>query len=542
MEKGYLALILHAHLPFVRHPEHEYFLEEDWLYEAVIGTYLPIIEVFDSLMRDGVDFRLTISLSPTLITMFQDDLLKTRCRRHLDRLIELSSREIERTGNQPEFNRLAVMYHERFRKAREIYCERYGTDLLSAFRKFQDAGKIEIITTCATHGFLPLLGLQRESVRSQVKMGVDTYVKAFGRAPEGIWLPECGYNPGDEEIFDEFGLKYFVVETHGIIFASPRPAFGVYGPYFCRGTGVAAFGRDPESSRAVWSAEEGYPGDYDYREFYRDIGYDLDYDYIRPYLNGDGSRKNTGIKYYRITGDTNDHQVYERERALAKAAEHAGNFMFNREKQVEFLHDVLGRKPIMVSPYDAELFGHWWFEGPEWLSFLIRKIAFDQNTIKMITPSEYLSLYDSYQVLEPSFSSWGWKGYSEVWLEGSNDWIYRHLHKMAERMVEAADAYPSADGLTRRALNQLSRELLLAQASDWPFMMKTGTFSGYARRRITEYVTRFNELYEQIITDRLEETFVTDIETRDCIFPDIDYRMYCRQKPGSKVERLSCVS
>ena len=155
---------------------------------------------------------------------------------------------------------------------------------------------------------------------------------------------------------------------------------------------------------------EGYPGEYNYREYYRDIGFDLDYDYIRPYISSDGVRISTGIKYYRITGESGDKEPYVPEAALEKAAQQAGNFMFNREKQIEHLGSFLGRKPIIVAPYDAELFGHWWFEGISWLNFLIRKINYDQNTIRLITPSSYLKLYPKNQVISPAPSSWGWKG------------------------------------------------------------------------------------------------------------------------------------
>jgi len=200
--------------------------------------------------------------------------------------------------------------------------------------------------------------------------------------------------------------------------------------------------------------------------------------------------------------------------------------MFNREKQVEFLSSIMDRKPIIVAPYDAELFGHWWFEGPEWLSYLFRKIYYDQKMIKTITPSEYLDIYKRNQVLTPSLSSWGWKGYSEVWLEGSNDWIYRYLHKAAERMVELAQTFPRAEGLTLRALNQAARELLLAQSSDWAFIMKTGTMVGYAHKRTKDHIERFTRIYEGLKSNTLDPVWLSDIESKDNIFPEIDYRVY----------------
>ncbi|MFA6609647.1 MAG: 1,4-alpha-glucan branching protein domain-containing protein [Candidatus Omnitrophota bacterium] len=527
MPKGYLAIVLHAHLPYVRHPDFDDFLEEDWLFEAITETYIPLIKVFEGLERDKVKYRLTISVSPTLMSMLMDPHLQGKYLKHLDSLIELSAKEIERTKWDGPFNQLAHMYHSNFLEARHLFADKYKMNLLNAFKHFQDKGGLEVITCCATHGFLPLMEVERKiAVRAQVKTGVDLYEKVFGKKPLGIWLPECGYNPGDDEIVKKEGVKYFFVDTHGILFGTPRPRYGVFSPYLCK-SGAAAFGRDTESSKNVWSAVEGYPGDYYYREFYRDIGFDLDYDYIRPYINADGTRINTGIKYYRITGNTNHKEAYQPDAARDKAAFHAGNFMFNREKQIEYLHGQMGdRLPIIVSPYDAELFGHWWYEGPQWIDFLIRKIAYDQKNIELTTPGDYLKLYKNYQVLTPSFSSWGYKGYSEVWLEGSNDWLYRHLHKMVERMVEAAREHRHAKGLLLRALNQMARELLLAQSSDWAFIMKTGSHVQYAVERMREHSEHFMELYDEVKEGSLDEEYIKACEDKFNIFPDIDYSMY----------------
>ncbi|MBL7196482.1 MAG: DUF1957 domain-containing protein [Candidatus Omnitrophica bacterium] len=524
MNKGYLCLILHSHLPFVRHPEYDDFLEEDWLYEAITETYIPLILIFEKLLEDGVDFRLTMSISPTLISMLTDDLLKMRYANHLDKLIELAYKEVERTRTKPEFQKLSAMYLNRFVKIRQIY-RRYMGNIILAFRKFQDLGKIEIITCGATHGYFPLMDVCRPSIKAQVKVAVSHYEKVFGRRPQGIWLPECGYIPGHDEIFKEAGLKYFFVDSHGIFHGSPRPKYGVFTPVYCK-SGIACFGRDMESSKQVWSSVEGYPGDYFYREFYRDIGYDLDFGYIKPYIHPDGIRKNIGIKYYRITNNGNHKEPYLPEKAIEKAAEHAGNFMFNRQKQIEYLYSAMSRKPIIVSPYDAELFGHWWFEGPNWLDFLIRKITYDQNTIKLTTPSQYLTENRRNQVITPSLSSWGWKGYSEVWLQGSNDWIYQHLHKASERMTELVKLYPESNEILQRALKQALRELLLAQSSDWAFIMATGTHVDYAVKRTKTHLQRFTKLYESIKADNVDENWLSDIEYKDNIFPDIDYKVH----------------
>lgn len=527
MPLGYLCLVLHAHLPFVRHPEYDDFLEEDWLYEAITETYIPLLEVFDGLERDGVDWRMTMSVTPTLAAMLSDPLLQYRYVRHIDNLIALACKEIERTRWQPEFNQLARMYHARFQRARDVFVKQYNNNLVTGFRRFFETGKLELITCGATHGFLPLMADNRNAQRAQIEIGCREFERHFGKRPQGIWLAECGFSDGVDELMRDAGLRYFFTDTHAILFAAPRPKYGIYAPILCPTSGLAALARDTESSKQVWSAVEGYPGDYQYREFYRDVGFDLDYEYLRPHLHQTGIRSHLGMKYFKITGRTEHKQPYDPRAALDKAADHAGNFMFNREKQVEWLSGAMeGRPALIVAPYDAELFGHWWFEGPDWINFLLRKMCYDQQTVKTITVPEYLDKFKRVQVSQPTMSSWGYKGYCEVWLEGSNDWIYRHLHEAGERMVELARQFASPNPLQSRALNQAARELLLAQSSDWAFIMKTGTMVEYAVQRTNVHVLNFNHLYEQLKRDDVDEHWLAEIERRHNIFPHIDYRVY----------------
>lgn len=528
MPLGYLCLTLHAHLPYVRHPEYNDFLEEDWLYEAITETYIPLLDVFDGLERDGCDWRLTMSVTPTLAAMLSDPLLQYRYVRHIDNLIALAGKEMERTRWQPEFFQLAQMYHTRFTRCRDVFVKQYDHNLLHGFRRFFETGKLELITCGATHGFLPLMNSNTKAMHAQIEIGAREFERHFGKRPQGIWLPECGYTPGVDELLRDSGIRYFFTDTHGVLNAVPRPRYGVYAPIMCPNSGVAVLGRDTESSKQVWSAVEGYPGDFEYREFYRDVGFDLDFDYLKPHLHETGIRSHLGIKYYKITGRGDHKEPYNLERAMEKAADHAGNFLFNREKQVEWLSGSMGdRPPLIVAPYDAELFGHWWFEGPEWINFFLRKMHWDQQNVKAITVPEYLDRFQTLQVAQPSMSSWGHKGYAEVWLEGSNDWIYRHLHEDAERMVELAQANAEpGNSLRHRALNQAARELLLAQSSDWAFIMKTGTMVDYAVNRTRLHVLNFNHLYEQIKSNTIDEPWLTEIERRHNIFPNIDYRIY----------------
>ncbi len=526
MAQGYFCLVLHAHLPFVRHPEEEYFLEENWLYEAITETYIPLIKVLEGLWKDRVHVRVTMSLTPTLVSMLQDPLLQDRYLRHLDKLIELAGKEIERTGFIPHYHGLALMYHHNLLSAREVFLHRFHKDLVAAFRFFQEQGVVEILASSATHGFSPLLNVEPQAVRAQIKLGVEHYRKTFGRQPKGFWLPECGFYPGLDEVLKEAGIQYFFVDSHAIIHADPVPAYSVYAPVYCP-SGVAAFGRDWESSKQVWSSKEGYPGDPDYREYYRDIGHELEFDYIKPYIHPMGIRVNTGLKYWRITGNTPYKEAYRPDWAREKAAMHAGNFLFNREKQVEHLSAHMDRKPMVVAPYDAELFGHWWYEGPQWIDLLFRKMHFDQSRVKAITPSEYLQEYPTNQLSMPSASSWGYKGYNEFWVEGTNDWIWRHLMLSSRRMIDLAKQFyqpikANCANLEQRALQQAARELLLAQASDWPFIMKTGTMVAYAHKRFNLHITRFNRIYQALMNSSLDENWLAQVEWRDHIFADMD--------------------
>jgi len=530
LAKGYLCFVLHAHLPFVRHPEHEFFLEERWLYEAITETYVPLIEAFDELVEENILFRLTFSFSPPLMTMLTDGLLQERYLCHLYKLIELAEKEVKRTRGT-EFHNTAQMYRDRFHRIRHIFADKYQCNILNALRKFQDLGRLEVITCAGTHGFLPLLMHQPEAVRAQVGAAVDLYAKNFGRKPQGIWLPECAYTHGIDNILKEFGVRYFFTDTHGVLFASHRPKYGIFAPIYCP-SGVAVFGRDVESSKQVWSSSEGYPGDFNYREYYRDIGHDLEYGYVSPYIHPDGIRVNTGIKYFRITGKTHHKEPYCYDNALRKADVHAGNFMFNREHQIRHLCSLMDREPIIVAPYDAELFGHWWFEGPDWLKFLLRKIYYDSDIIETITPFDYLQKYPCNQVARPCPSTWGNKGYNEVWLSRENDWIYRHLHMAAVRMVELVEQNPFAGGLKHRALKQAARELLLAQSSDWAFIMYTGTMVDYAVRRTKEHIYNFLRLYDQIKNNCIDEGALSELEYRNNIFLDLNLSYYNKINPG----------
>ena len=532
--KGYVSFVLHAHLPFVHHPESENYLEEQWLYEAISETYIPLLLNFDKLVNEGVDFRITMSMTPPLLNMLDNKLLQERYIKYLKTHIELAKKEIIRNQDNYNLKKLAQYYVEKYSNDLHVFKDVYNCNIITGFKHFQDIGVLEIITCGATHGYFPILYVNEKTVRAQIAVGVQTYEKYFGKKPRGIWLPECGYVPEADKYLKEFGIEYVITETHGILYANPTPIFGTLAPIVSP-DGIVAFGRDQESSRQVWSSINGYPGDYNYREWYRDIGYDAPYDYIKPYIANNGARVPTGIKYYRITGKDCEKDYYNIEWAWDSINKQAGHFFDSREKQITEAANFTKNPPIVLCPYDAELYGHWWYEGPDWLYTLFKKVYYDKCDFDLITPSEYIDKYPQMQVATPCRSSWGANGYSEVWLNQSNDYAHRHLHVAGDRMVELATIFdkekmdalsPAEKKLFKRALNQCARELLLAQSSDWLFIITNGTMVDYAKKRIKDHIGRFTKLYYELKNEKIDEKFLSNIEILDCIFPEVDYSIY----------------
>jgi len=521
---GYLSLVLHCHLPYVRSPEHNYFLEENWYYEALFETYLPLLEVFEGLEGENIPFRLTLSVSPTLLSMCQDPLLQKRAVRYVDQLIALVRKEERRVAGEPRFLLVVRMYLEKLERFREKFVQQYHHNIAEGFKKFQDLGRLELITCAATHGYLPLLSVQGTAVRAQVEIALQAHESFFGKRPEGFWLPECGYQPGLDAVLKEYGIRYTFLETHGLLQATPYPSYGTFAPVVCP-SGVVVFGRDPESAKQVWSSKEGYPGDPDYREFYRDVGYDLPESDLHPYLQPEGLRRFTGLKYYRVTGATDQKEPYDPGKARQRAAEHASDFLERRQKQAVKVSEWMDRPPLTTCLYDAELFGHWWYEGPDFLYSLFKKNAELGSPLRFVSPSDYLGMFPSNQSTQPVFSSWGFGGYSEFWLNETNDWIYPYLYHACQEMIKLAQTGNGKDPLVSRALNQAARELLLAQASDWAFMMKAG-YSSYAEKRVKIHLNRFYQLAEQVHRGRVEERLLMELEEKDNLFPDIGYEVF----------------
>ena len=528
MVKGYVSIILHSHLPFVRHPEAQEPIEERWLFEAINECYIPLIKAFDKLLEEKVSFKITMSLTPTLMEMLEDQYLQTKYIGYMENMLELSEKELTRTeALEDKIHATAKFYNVRLLEAMKIY-KNYEGNLLKAFIKYDKLGCIEFITSSATHCFLPLISHNSKCVEAQLELGIQKFTEVFSHAPKGIWLPECAYYKGLDAVLQQYNIKYFITESTAVTKAESKPLYGTYSPMLTA-SGVFAFPRDFESSHQVWSSILGYPSDINYREFYRDIAYELPIDYIKPYIHSEGIRIDTGFKYHRITGNTENKQYYEREKAEATARKHAKHFSTAKNAQISVAEARMQKAPLITCPYDTELFGHWWFEGPDFLYEFIKCSSEAEANYSLISPGDYLKQKPNIQKSQISPSSWGANGDYSVWLNPSNDWIYKKVHHCEKKMLKLAEKYVAPTETQERALNQAARELMLAEASDWAFIINNKTSVKYAENRFNSHVQRFSQLFEQLTKADIDLEELNKIEQMDNIFKNISYKLYADQ-------------
>ncbi len=514
---GTWAPVLHAHLPFVRHPESARYLEEEWFFEALAESYWPLVDALERLRRDGVPYALTLSISPTLGAMLADTLLAARYRTYLEERLRALVGERRRLPHAAAA--VVDLYVARYEWLLGRCVDGGAGAVLRAFARLAEAGGLEIITTAATHAYLPVLGAFGIDVRPQIALGRRWHAAQFGSRAAGMWLPECGYFPALAGELVAQGVGYVVVERHGLLHGRPRPQSGVHRPVRTP-EGLAVLARDYESAQQVWSSIDGYPGDACYRDFYRDAGFDSDAPHLLP-LRHSVEPSFTGLKYHAVGDAREDKPLYDPERARARVRAHAHDFVARRRAQVQWLGGVMDEAPVLVTPYDAELFGHWWFEGPWWIEEVFRELARSGDELRALTVSAAVAQCPAMQQLEVAESSWGEGGYHRVWLNPATDWIYPRLARAASAMANAARAPIAASGLVERALVQAGRELLLAQSSDWPFMLTRNSASDYARRRVVEHLDNTERLLGEVARGSVDASALRLLEERHNLFADL---------------------
>ena len=556
---GAFTFVLHSHLPYCRMAG-RWPHGEEWLHEAISETYVPLLNALFDLAEEGVRFHLTIGLTPVLTEQLADESVLTNTVLYLQEKAAAASADIPRfeAKSDPHMAYLAAFYRDHWQHILASFQERFGGDIVGAFKRLQDEGYIEIVTCAATHGYLPLLS-RDSSIRGQIKAGVESYTQHYGLKPRAIWLPECAYRPAYaseagavrpalETFLAGEGIGCFFAETHAVKGGRPvgkaadEVDFGPYaaikrryvvplaeqaprggttyrayyvagGPEGLTNPPVAVIARNNRTGMQVWSGEWGYPGDQDYREFHK-----------KDHMSG--------MQYWRVTGpriDLGEKEPYHPDWAEHKVASHAEHYAHLVEELVAEYAGETGEFGIIASNYDTELFGHWWFEGVEWIKQVLRHLA-DSETVELTTASAYLDAHPPQEVMVIPESSWGSGGGHWTWDNPETHWIWQPIRVAEARMEELVARYPDPDPAQILVLNQIARELLLLQSSDWPFLVTTGQAGQYATQRFQTHVERFEKLGNLLDAGEVGEAkaVAQELWELDKIFPTLDYRWFDR--------------
>ena len=558
---GAFTFVLHSHIPYARLAG-RWPHGEEWIHQAACETYIPLLRTLYDLQAEGIPFHLNFDMTPVLAEQLTAPDILDHLDTYLDERIEAARKDIAffEVHNDPHLRYLAEWYYNWLTGIKQDFHERFNRDLIGAFRQLQDDGYIEIMTSAATHGYLPLLG-HDSSLRGQIKTAIKAHERHFGRRPTSFWLPECAYRPayitddsqtrpGLEQFLVEEGFRIFFCETHAITGGQPvgvsagnvigpygqisrqyvippnrsmpeRPA-STFAPYYVADTsagsgaghhtGIAVIGRNNRTGMQVWSAEWGYPGDVDYREFHKRAG-------------------TSGFKYWRVTSDEIDldeKDYYHPDWAAYKVDQHAEHFAHLVGDILREHHRDTGQYGVILAAYDAELFGHWWFEGVDWLGKVLRHLS-DDPAVDMMTANAFIDQHPPTERLSLPEGSWGVGGTHFNWENAENNWMWPAIHEAEARMTALADRFTTPSETERALLNQAARELLLLQSSDWPFLITTGQAREYAIQRFTQHVHRFEKLAASLESGSPNAELAAQYWEIDKIFADIDYRWFASQ-------------
>ena len=555
---GSVVFVLHSHLPWVLGHGH-WPHGESWLFEAAAESYVPLLQMTDRLVERKSRAHLTLGITPVLAESLSDPRFVEGFRAYVAERTSLADRDRDefRSKGDGRSEALAAAWARFYRGIASTFEDRCQADLLAAFRGQQDAGRLELVTSAATHGYLPLLGTDA-AVAAQLRCGEASYRRHFGRAPQGVWLPECAYRPaglwsrpsgpprawrraGLEAFLSADGLRFFFVDTHLVTGGAPLGTYEDQVPerrldatspsrgfsandvhVLAAGAGrapVAVLARDPRSSVQVWSADYGYPGDGAYLEFHRKKG-------------------RQGLRYWRVTDrrlPLEAKVAYSPEDAEARVQAHASHFLSLVRDTLQTHLREKGRTGVVVAPFDTELFGHWWFEGPRWLEAVLEGLAPD---LEAVTASEALGHHPPRAMITLPEGSWGQGGHHWVWLNDDTRWVWDRVYRAEDAFETALRGLRTTGGATRvRILRQAARELLLLEASDWPFLITTVAARDYAEARVRLHAETFDRLLalaERAGAEPLppdEAARLAEVEARDSLFPDLDLNWWAQEAP-----------
>jgi len=455
---GDLAIVLHSHMPYVE-GFGTYPFGEEWLFDAVIRSYLPVLEV----ARD-----LTMTVTPVLADQLEDRGAAARLREFL-REWRIGAAEADLDEVPPECRSACEAERDRYRHALELL-DAAGGDPLQPFRRAAAEGRVALAASAATHAVLPLLAT-REGLRLQLGTGIRSHRRRFGW-DGGFWLPECAYSPGLEWRLAEAGVRWFCVDQSAQ--AEPLQALAPVRP----AAGPVALPIDWEAIQWLWSLD-GYPSDPAHAQF-----------------DGKSLR---GVRLWRVGGG-----AYDPDAAAAAARRQAGEFLAATAARLREFATGHGRRGLLVFAIDTELLGHWWSEGPQWLSAVLE--GAEEAGIRLVTVPQALAEHEP--VERPlAASSWGEGKDLRTWDSPPVADLAWGARRLELRLLRALSA-----GLPDEVAQRAARELLAAQASDWAFLDGRGQAGDYAYQRATDHA--------QAMLEAIDSNLVTDPRMRS-LAPDL---------------------
>ncbi len=521
------ALILHCHLPWLRHAESLHCPEEDWYLDVISESILPLLEMLHRLRDESVPYKLTLAITPTVLAMMQDPLLQKRTEAHLDRNLHLALTEIERRTH-PEKRPLAQWYADHYHRLHSYYSERWNHDLIAALADLRNSGHLEIPASAATHALLPLFLKSLDVLRSQIKIGCDFYQDCFGEKSELFWLPDCAYSPALEPFLTAEGIRHIILDEHALTYSRQASEDCTYQPAQSpNGTRLTC--RNVTSSHEILKLEAGLLHDTRYRQAYKMSGNDTPVNGLKIHLDARQHNRVATLKTLRMDSD----QLYDPQEGKKAAIQHATQLFKSRTTQFSKLKAQGILHPSVATIYEAELFGHWRFEGIPFLEELLRQFAKqDELELTSVAQISQPNQIETAATISPVPSSWGEGDYFENWLSQENAWIYPHLLRRAEQLQRIIAALqqnieglpdPLADHRSR-CVSQMTRELLLAQSSDWASLMRQPTTQAYATHRFEKHLENFDQvaaLYSS--NDESNANRLLAIEEQNPIFPHLKW-------------------
>ncbi|GMO24797.1 MAG: DUF1957 domain-containing protein [Termitinemataceae bacterium] len=536
--KNVISIVLNCNLPFVRHPEVPFFYEEIPFYSSISDTIFPLLNMMEKLTADNVPFKIGLVISPTMCSMLQDELLISRYFAWLERQISFGVAEINRTKKNPKLFELAAYYHGKAVKNKSLFKDIYKSNIPAAFAAFQKKGMLELICAPATNCFLPFYKDKKEAMNALFETGIMSHNLSFHSSSNGIYLPLLGWHKALDQYLIRCNINWSIIETHGALLAMPIAKYGSFYPIKTK-NGTTLFVKDYYAYADVMYKDNGIQYDPAFLDFYSDAVDNLPKEAVKLFLNSRGIRIPTGFKYTAM-----NKSLYNPQLAIERAVKMAEKFLCRRAEALANAYDKLNdeekksnKKLLSLCVWDADFVGRFWHEGYVFLENLFR-LANQRDDVEFMTPSQYLEDQSDqdFQIVEPEYSSTNINGYGETLIEANNDWACRHIARALDRMTEMSERFKDESGIRERCLNQAAREVLLALSSDWPRLMSEvytsslPKWKSYAKKRLEEHLRNFTTIYESLGSNYLNTKFLTELENRNNIFPDMNYRVFQRNR------------